>query len=46
VNRAALGNVGIDHQRVRRSSAADPFDVLAIYTLESGLIERVDSVRS
>jgi hypothetical protein len=45
VNRLSCGNVVIDHERVRRSSDGDPFEVLAIYTLSAGKITRVDFVR-
>jgi hypothetical protein len=46
VHRIAFGPFVIDHERVRRSPDAEPFDVIAIYTLESGLIKRLDFVRA
>jgi uncharacterized protein (TIGR02246 family) len=45
VHRIAFGPFVIDHEKVRRSSAADPFDVVAIYTLKNSLIERLEMVR-
>jgi hypothetical protein len=45
LGRIALGNVVIDHERVRRSKAAEPFDVVAIYTITDGKIRRVDFVK-
>jgi hypothetical protein len=46
VHRVAFGQFIIDHERVRRSPSAEPFDVVAIYELEQGLIKRLDFVRS
>jgi hypothetical protein len=45
LGRVALGNAVIDHERVRRSKTAEPFEVLAIYTCSGGLITRVDFVK-
>ncbi len=45
VSRMSAGNVVIDHERVTRNPDADPFEVLAIYTLREGLIARVDFVK-
>jgi uncharacterized protein (TIGR02246 family) len=46
VHRIAFGDFVIDHEKVRRSSTTEPFDVVAIYKLESGLIARLEFVRS
>lgn len=35
----------IDHERVRRSPDAEPFEVLTIYEMSGGLIQRVDFIR-
>ena len=45
VNRIAVGDRVIDHERVRRSPQAEPFEVAAIYTLANGKIVRVDFVK-
>ena len=45
VNRIAVGDRVIDHERVRRSPEAEPFEVAAIYTLANGKIVRVDFVK-
>jgi uncharacterized protein (TIGR02246 family) len=45
VQRIAFGKFVIDHELVTRSSSAEPFHVVAIYTLEAGLITRFDMVR-
>lgn len=36
VHRIVFGNCVIDHEKVTRSKNAEPFDVVAINTLESG----------
>lgn len=46
VHRIAFGPYVVDHERVRRAPDLDPFDVVAIYTLASGLIQRIDLVRA
>lgn len=46
VHRIAYGPFVIDHERVRRSETAEPFDVVAIYTMKDGLVARIDFVRS
>ncbi len=43
--RARIGNRIIDHERVRRISGGEPFDVIAIYEIENDLIVRFDLVR-
>jgi uncharacterized protein (TIGR02246 family) len=46
VHRIAYGEFVIDHERVRRSKASEPFDVVAIYTMRDGLVARIDFVRT
>lgn len=43
--RAVIGNLVIDHERVRRTANVESFDVIAIYTIENDLIARFDLVR-
>jgi hypothetical protein len=45
VQRIAFGAFVIDHERVRRSASSEPFNVAAIYTMQAGLIKRLDFVR-
>lgn len=45
VGRLAVGNVVVDHERVSRSPTAEPFEVIAIYTVTDGKIRRVDFVK-
>ncbi len=45
VHRVVVGPFVVDHEKVQRSKASEPFDVVAIYTLENGLVARVDFVR-
>ncbi len=45
LHRIVIGNRVLDHERVRRSPEAEPFECLAIYELKNGLIERFDIVR-
>ena len=45
VNRIVVGNCVIDHERVKRSPDADPFEVAAIYTIADGKLARVDCVK-
>jgi len=45
VHRIAFDCFVIDHEKVRRSEDAEPFDVVAIYTLEGGRIKRAELVR-
>jgi hypothetical protein len=42
VNRIALGNTVIDHERVSRTPGGETFQVIAIYTIAGGKIARVD----
>lgn len=45
LNRMVLGNKVLDHEKVMRSPSAEPFEVVAIYTIENGKIARVDFVK-
>ena len=45
LNRIVVGNNVIDHERVKRSPGADPFEVAAIYTIADAKIVRVDFVK-
>jgi uncharacterized protein (TIGR02246 family) len=45
LHRIVFGPFVIDHERVRRSADAVPFDVVAIYTLQDGRIARAELVR-
>jgi hypothetical protein len=45
LGRIAVGAQVIDHERVRRSPDAAPFEVAAIYTLRGHQIVRVDFVK-
>jgi uncharacterized protein (TIGR02246 family) len=42
VNRIAVGNTVIDHEDVSRGPGKEQFEIIAIYTVKSGLIARVD----
>lgn len=46
VYRLVLGDRVVDHERVRRSADADPFDVIAINTLAGERIARIDFISS
>jgi hypothetical protein len=45
VNRIAVGEVVVDHERVRRTPKGQAFEVAAVYTLRDGLIARIDFIR-
>lgn len=45
VCRLACGQTVVDHERVYRSPDAEPFEVLAVYTVNDGKIARVDFVK-
>ena len=45
LHRIVLGNRVIDHERVQRGPDQAPFEVLAIYEVHDGLIQRLDLVR-
>jgi hypothetical protein len=40
-----LGEYAVLHERVRRSAASEPFEVMSIYSFEGGLCSRVEFVR-
>jgi uncharacterized protein (TIGR02246 family) len=46
VHRIAFGAFVIDHEKVQRNASSEAFDVVAIYTLRDGLIERCEFVRA
>jgi hypothetical protein len=41
VSRIALGNIVVDHEVGERAPGRDPFEIVAIYTIRNGLIERL-----
>jgi hypothetical protein len=45
MHRSAFGDKVFDHERVRRSSTHDAFEVVVIYTIKDGAIIRTDYVR-
>ena len=45
LSRVTVAGKVLDHERVFRSPDAEPFEVVAIYTFEDGLICRVDFIR-
>jgi uncharacterized protein (TIGR02246 family) len=45
VHRIAFGRFVIDHEKVQRAPDVPAFDVVAIYALANGLIERCEFVR-
>jgi hypothetical protein len=45
INRIEVGNVVVDEERIERDPDQTPFRAIAIYTVRSGLIARVDFVR-
>lgn len=45
LNRIALGDTVIDHEKVERSPGGETFHVAAIYTLKGGKIVRTDFVK-
>ena len=44
VHRVVLGDRVVDHERVRRSAGAEPFDVIAINTLAGDRIASIEFV--
>jgi hypothetical protein len=46
VNRIAVGDTVVDHERVARTPGGETFDVAAIYTIRGDKIARVDFVRA
>jgi uncharacterized protein (TIGR02246 family) len=45
LNRIALGNIVIDHERVDRKQGETAFQIVAIYTVHDDRIARVDFVK-
>ncbi|MFT3726677.1 MAG: nuclear transport factor 2 family protein [Terricaulis sp.] len=45
LNRIVVGDVVVDEERILRGKGIAPFRALAIYTVKSGFITRVDFVR-
>lgn len=45
LSRIVVAGRVLDHERVYRSPEAEPFEVVAIYSFEDGLICRVDFIR-
>lgn len=45
LSRTVVAGRVLDHERVYRSPDAEPFEVVAIYSFEDGLIARVDFIR-
>ncbi len=45
LHRSAFTDKVIDHERVRRSAAAEPFDVVVVYTLKNGAVVRTEYVK-
>jgi len=45
LSRTVVAGRVLDHERVFRSPDAEPFEVVAIYSFEDGLISRVDFIR-
>lgn len=45
LHRIVFDSKVIDHERVRRSPDVEPFEVLTIYEMRDGLIQRVDFIR-
>jgi uncharacterized protein (TIGR02246 family) len=41
VSRIALGNIVVDHEVGERAPGRDRFEIVAIYTIRNGLIERL-----
>lgn len=45
VDTKELGNYVVFHERVWRSAASEPFDVIAVYTFEGDKVARVEFIR-
>ena len=45
IKRIEVGDVVVDEERIERAPGETPFRAIAIYTVKSGLIARVDFVR-
>jgi uncharacterized protein (TIGR02246 family) len=44
VHRVVLGDRVVDHERVRRSADAEPFDVIAINTIEGDRVASIEFI--
>jgi hypothetical protein len=45
LGRMVVGNKVLDHEKVMRSPSAEPFEVIAVYTIENGKIKNVDFIK-
>lgn len=45
LGRMVLGNKVLDHEKVMRSPTAEPFEVVAVYTIENSKIKNVDFIK-
>lgn len=45
LGRMVVGNKVLDHEKVMRSPDAEPFEVVAVYTIENGKIKNVDFIK-
>lgn len=45
LGRTLIGNKVLDHEKVMRAPDAQPFEVIAIYTIENNKITQVDFVK-
>ena len=45
LGRFVIGNKVLDHEKVMRSPEAEPFEVIAVYTIENGKIASVDFIK-
>lgn len=45
LGRTKIGNKILDHEKVMRAPDVEPFEVIAIYTIENGKIKHVDFVK-
>lgn len=43
--RVTIGNKVLDHEKVMRSPQAEPFEVIAVYTILNGKIASVDFIK-
>ncbi len=45
LGRTLIGNKVLDHEKVMRSPTSEPFEVIAVYTIENGKIANVDFIK-
>ncbi len=45
LGRVTIGNKVLDHEKVMRSPEAEPFEVIAVYTILNGKIAHVDFIK-